>query len=476
MKLILFFILIFSIDSAPEVKVAPLPGNVNTELQEFAPSITLDGKSLYFYSKRNNSKFTDIYKSTYQNGQWSNPTEQRQINSPFDDQSPFIAEDEKFIIFSSNRDGSIEFRLPNGKFGVSRDLYYSENYNGKWSKPSSLSDKINTEEMEENPHLHNSDLYFTRYPFGNPSLSKIFKARIIGNHLYEAVALPSPINEEGSSNLAAVISKDGKFIYFSSNRSGGYGGYDIYRSEISEDGEYSTPENLGPEINTAGDEAYMVIHKETSTLYFCRKNPNESYDIYTALVLKDDTHKELVRDKPMEEIKTTESEKKEPVKKTEPQKESVKKEEPPKEEAKKIEPPKKEELTKKDEFIKKEDTIKETLKEKRKLTLNSVRFDINSSELLPESLPVLNQIAEFLKESPNYKIKITGHTDLTGDLSLNKILSLERAEAVRTYLFQKGISRSRMFADGKGSTEPVIANQEVESNRINRRTEFEAFE
>ncbi len=458
MKLILFFILIFSIHPAPEVKVTPLPGNVNTELQEFAPSITNDGKSLYFYSKRNNSKFTDIYKSINQNGKWMDPTEQKQINSPYDDQSPFIAEDEKFIIFSSNRDGSIEFRLPNGKFGVSRDLYYSENYNGKWSKPSSLSDKINTEEMEENPHLHNSDLYFTRYPFGNPSLSKIFKARIIGNQLYEAVELPSPINEEGSSNIAAVISKDGKFIYFSSNRSGGYGGYDIYRSEISEDGEYSKPENLGPEINTSGDEAYMVIHKETSTLYFCRKNPSESYDIYTALVLKDDTHKELVRDKPLDEIKTTEPVKEEP-KKTEQPKETVKKENLPKKE----EP-------------KKEDTIKETLKEKRKLTLNSVRFDINSSELLPESLPALNQIADFLKENPNYKIKITGHTDLTGDLSLNKILSLERAEAVRTYLFQKGISRNRMFADGKGSTEPIISNQDIESNRINRRTEFEAFE
>lgn len=438
MKTFLFFCFIFSMHSAPEVKVSPLPGNVNTELQEFAPSITLDGKSLYFYSKRNNSKYTDLYKSNLQNGKWSNPTELKQLNSPYDDQSPFIGEDEKFIIFSSNRDGSIEFRLPNGQFGVSRDLYYSENYNGKWSKPSSLSDKINTEEMEENPHLHNSDLYFTRYPFGNPSNSKIFKARIIGNHLQEAYELPSPINEEGSSNLAAVVSKDGKFIYFSSNRQGGFGGYDIYRSEIFEDGSYSTPENLGPEINTAGDEAYMVIHKESSTLYFCRKNPNESYDIYTALVLKDDTHKELVRDKPFEEIKTTT-------------------------------PPKKDEP-------KKEETIKETLKEKKKLSLNSVRFDINSSELLSDSLPVLNQIADFLKENPSYKIKITGHTDLTGDLSLNKILSLERAEAVRTYLFQKGISRTRMIADGKGSTEPIIANQEVESNRINRRTEFEAYE
>jgi outer membrane protein OmpA-like peptidoglycan-associated protein len=423
----IFLIFILSIFSAPIVKVAPIQGEVNTELQEFAPSITSDGKNLYFYSKRNQSKYTDLYKSTLVNGKWSTPIELKTLNSPYDDQSPYIDENEKFIVFSSNRDGSIEFKLPNGKIGVSRDLYYSELHNGKWSKPSSLSDKINTEEMEENPFLHDSDLYFTRYPFGNPSEAKIYRAKIIANHLEEAEALPSPINEEGSSNIAAVISKDGKYIYFSSNRPGGYGGYDIYRAEINKDGSYSNVENLGPEINTKGDEAYMVIHKESNTLYFCRKNINENYDIYTALILKDE--EKPIRDKPLEETDTS--------------------------------------------ISKMKDKIKETLKDKKKITLDTVRFNTNSADLLPESLPILNSIQEYLKENPNLRIKITGHTDLTGDISLNKILSLERAESVKFYFNQKGIDKQRMITEGKGSTEPLSPNTDIESNRMNRRTEFE---
>ena len=95
---------------------------------------------------------------------------------------------------------------------------------------------------------------------------------------------------------------------------------------------------------------------------------------------------------------------------------------------------------------------------------------------MSDSFPILNQIADFLRENPDTKIKITGHTDLTGDISLNKILSLERAESVRSYLHSKGIDRKRMIADGKGSTQPVINNLDPESSRINRRTEFQVVD
>ena len=455
---LILFLLSISLFSIPEVKVIPIPGNINTDMQEFAPSLTADGKTMYFYSKRNNSKYTDLYKSTLVNGKWSNPVELRALNSPYDDQSPFVSDDEKFIVFSSNRDGSIEFRLANGKLGVSRDLYYAESIGGKWAKASSLSDKINTEEMEENPFLHENDFYFTRYPFGTPAEAKIWRAKIIGNQLQEPEELPSPINLEGTSNIAAVISKDGKYIYFASNRAGGYGGYDIYRSKIGKDGSYGEPENLGPEINTQGDEAYMIIDKANNAFYFCRKNVNENYDIYTALILKDDTEVAIndkpIRDKPIEEAKVNP-----------PQKDI---EIPNVVELPKKETPKKDVVTK--------DEITQTLKDKKKLTLNSVHFDTNSSELLSDSFPILNQIADFLRDNPESKIRITGHTDLTGDTALNKILSLERAVSVRTYLHSKGIDRKRMISDGKGSTQPIINNLEPESNRLNRRTEFQVID
>lgn len=432
-KSIIFITILFSftINSAPKVKVMPIPGNINTAMQEFSPSLTADGKTMYFYSKRSNTH-TDLFKSVLTNGKWSTPVELKSLNSPYDDQSPYISDDEKYLIFSSNRDGSIEFRLSNGKIAVSRDLYYSENKNGRWTKPASLSDKINTEEMEENPFMHGNDFYFTRYPFGDTSRARIFKTVITGNELLDPEPLPYPINDDSSSNIAAVISMDGKYIYFSSDRSGGYGGYDIYRSTINGDGTYGDPENLGPEINTEGNEAYLVISKANNALYFCRKKKNESYDIYTA-VAEEEQFAETVEPEKDPEIAAP------------PQK-------PPGED------------------------VTKNLKETKKLTLNSVRFEVNSSELLPESLQILDHIVYFLKTNPEIKLKVTGHTDLTGDVELNKALSQDRAEAVRNYLVSKGVKKDRLQAEGKGSTEPLINDTEPESNKKNRRTEFQVID
>ncbi|MCX7999294.1 MAG: OmpA family protein, partial [Leptospiraceae bacterium] len=244
--------------------IIPLPSPVNTNFNEFGPSLTADGNTLYFYSKRNSITNTDIFKTTKVNGVWTTPVEVKELNSPYDDQSPFVYGNEQFIVFSSNRDGSIEFRIPQG-IGVSRDIYYSEKVRGKWTTPMPLSENINTEQMEENPFVYGDYLLFTRYPFGNPGLAKIYSSHLTSKDIYPAQELPPPINIEGTSTISAFISPEGNYIYFASNRPGGYGGYDIYRSRIYEDGTFGEAENLGPEINTTADEAYMIIHPVDKT-------------------------------------------------------------------------------------------------------------------------------------------------------------------------------------------------------------------
>ena len=454
-------------------KVFPLPKNINTNNQEFGPSLTSDGKTLYFYSKRG-SEYTDLYKSKLINGQWSNPISVDSLNSPYDDQSPYVYGQEQFIIFSSNRDGSLEFRLPNGQLGVSRDLYYSENINGRWSQPATLSDRINSEEMEENPYLHGNDLFFTRYPFGDPNSAKIYKAPLIGNNLYSAEPLPSPINLPGTSNFAAVVSPDGKYLYFSSNRPGGYGGYDLYRSKINSDGSYSAPENLGPEINTAGNEAYLIVNPTDNSLLFCRKNPNESYDLYAAIKDEVENPPEPVSNEPkVARIPPSKPIKKIPdVKaksnlgiKLEPEIPTIQSDTKPPllsmEEDKN--PPMKNPVI---------ESIAETLRVKKKLSLNNINFEQNSSDLKSESLPVLDAIRDFLMDYTENRIKVTGYTDLTGDLVFNVQLSWDRAEAVKKYLISKGIKPYRIHTDGKGSTQPLVNGTDPESNKANRRTEF----
>ncbi len=462
-------------------KIIPLPSSINTNFNEFGPSLTADGNTLYFYSKRNSITNTDIFKTTKVNGAWTTPVEVKELNSPYDDQSPFVYGNEQFIVFSSNRDGSIEFRVPQG-IGVSRDLYYSEKIQGKWTTPMPLSENINTEQMEENPFVYGDYLLFTRYPFGNPSLAKIYTSRLTSRDIYPAQELPEPINIKGTSTISATISPNGDYIYFASNRAGGYGGYDIYRARIYEDGSFGEAENLGPEINTSSDEAYMIIHPLDKTFYFCRRKfeGTKDYDIYTAIKLK--TEEELYEDRKAQHLESSEPQNKlqeiKPIPEIPPKKddifahnESLKKNNKHKNEQDTITPSKT--ITSKEKEL---EEIPKALKEKKKLTLRSINFAINSSELLPESLPVLDKLAEFLNLEKNLKIKITGHTDLTGDSSLNVQLSWDRAESVKKYLMNKGIDPKRILTDGKGSTQPIIKDTKPESNKINRRTEFEIIE
>ncbi|WP_016752298.1 OmpA family protein [Leptospira kirschneri] len=285
----IFIISFFSIYSqnlsinqnSKNVKPEKLKGSINTSLNEFGISLTDDGNILYFYSKRQNSNYTDIYKSTRIKDEWAQGEEIEVLNSNFDDQSPFILNREEGILFSSNRDGAIEFQFANGKIGVSRVIYFSKKINSSWAKPIPLPRTVNTEEIEENPFLFNNRLYFTRYPFGQVSEADIFVSVYKNNTWEKAMSLPNPINTV-YSEIAATISKDGKTIYFSSNRPGGFGGYDLYKSTLLENGNYSEPINLGPEINTTGDEAFFLETNDGKTFYFCRKDGRD-YDIYSVV-------------------------------------------------------------------------------------------------------------------------------------------------------------------------------------------------
>lgn len=271
-------------DDTPTLVVEELRGFVNTEFQEFSPSLSPDGMTLYFYSKRDRSKYTDIFQSKRKpDDTWDYPSEIPELNSDFDDQAPFVTKDGRFLFLSSNRDGSYEARLPNGKIGVSRDIYASEWKNKKWSQPTPLPEEVNSDMIEENPHYQDGLLLFTRYPFGRPDLAKIYASRQTKDGWSQAKILPKPIND-GHATIAAALSDDGKILFFASNRPGGFGGFDLY--SIAWDGEkpQGEPENLGSDFNTTGDEAYFSYHRSSKTILFARRMEGKSFDLYSAYI------------------------------------------------------------------------------------------------------------------------------------------------------------------------------------------------
>ena len=184
-----------------------LGDGVNTEESEYFPSIPIDGSQLIFTRKLNRTNEDFFYSMRTPDGWTGSELLSGGINTPMNEGALIISQDGKWLVFNAchRQDG----------FG-SCDLYISYLTNSGWSEPLNLGESVNTDQWEVQP----------------------------------------------------CLSPDKRDLYFTSNRPGGYGGSDIYVTHLQSNGNWSTPENLGPSINTSGDESTPFIHADNQTLYF----------------------------------------------------------------------------------------------------------------------------------------------------------------------------------------------------------------
>ena len=180
-----------------------------------------------------------------------------EINTANDEYLPVATADEGTLIFTR-------------KINNNEDFYKSEMINGKWNTATYLSNQINTEKYNEGAQSISQDgkyLFFTgcNRPDGLGRCD-IYIAQKRGNDWGKPVDLNPPVNTSGWESQPS-INADGRTLYFVSNRKGGYGGYDIWKSRLGEKG-WGEPENLGPNINTPYNELSPFIHPDDSTLYF----------------------------------------------------------------------------------------------------------------------------------------------------------------------------------------------------------------
>lgn len=106
---------------------------------------------------------------------------------------------------------------------------------------------------------------------------------------------------------------------------------------------------------------------------------------------------------------------------------------------------------------------------------NAVVFDLNSADIKPEFLEILDGLADALEHYPQGAIKIEGHTDSSGTAEYNMKLSEERAMAGKTYLLDKGVAEDRITTEGFGETDPRYSNDDTEGREKNRRIEVLLF-
>lgn len=193
----------------PEPKIFG-EGVISTPEDELNAAFTPDGQTIFFTRLFPGNKLGVILVSHFKNGQWQTP-EIASFSGQATDYDPFVTRDGSKLFFCSNRD-------ENGKAKGDFDIWFVEKTATGWSAPQSVGAPVNSK----------------------------------SNDYYPSVAA------------------DGT-LYFSSNRPGGKGGYDVYRSKLV-DGKYSEPENLGDGVNTQTNEIDNYISPDQRFLVFAAYN------------------------------------------------------------------------------------------------------------------------------------------------------------------------------------------------------------
>jgi len=195
------------------------------------------------------------------------------INSKESDFSPAYS-DKKYtaLIFTSTREGANGGKVDATTGQNHSDLYETKlDKNGKWSTPVPLATTIVSPANEGAVSVSKKgDLMFmTRCPEvkNHKSGCQVYMSKKQGSGWAEPERLPFNIDSIAFGHPA--ISPDGKILFFVSKMSGGYGGKDIYKSVFDQKGNtWGQPVNLGPSVNTAGDEMFPYMNDDGKTLYF----------------------------------------------------------------------------------------------------------------------------------------------------------------------------------------------------------------
>ncbi len=206
------------------------------------------------------------------------------INSGYDDYAPVLSADEKTIIFTSRR-GSLGDKIDPNDNKYYEKIYISEkDSSGEWKEPRSISSKINKSGIHQATVGVSVDgqqllIYST---FENPN-GNIYYTKLEGGEWLEPIAFDA-INSK-YSEVDACFNVDGTEIYFSSNRKGGFGGFDLYKIKKLSNGKWSEAENLGSEINSFGDERSPFIHPDAVTLFFASNGHGTmgGFDIFQSI-------------------------------------------------------------------------------------------------------------------------------------------------------------------------------------------------
>lgn len=207
------------------------------------------------------------------------------INTEYSEFTPVISADESIMVFTYQgkestgglQNGHLE---PDPEGMYYEDVFESVKENGEWTKPKPVK-AINTNSHDAPIALSADGMHLFSYKDNGDDHGDIYMSDLINGEWSAPKKLRGQVNSyswEGSCSMTA----DGKQLYFSSERSGGFGGRDIYRATLLPDSTWGNVVNLGDSINTALDEDAPFIHPDGVTLFYSSKGKNSmgDYDIF----------------------------------------------------------------------------------------------------------------------------------------------------------------------------------------------------
>lgn len=474
-------------DSSYTFQPVNLGDSINTSVSEYFPALTIDSKQLVF-TRRVRGMNEDFYETFNKDGKWSMAKSlPGNINTNFNEGAQSISQDGQWLIFTG-------CNFPEG-YG-SCDLYISYLTPDGWSTAENLGNRVNTDQWESAPSLSpdKRDLYFTSRRLGGYGGSDIYVSHLMPNGQWgEPENLGPEVNTMGDESCP-FMHADNQTLYFTSSGLPGYGDFDLFLTRKGPNGKWSTPKNLGYPINTIENEGSLVITADGSVAYYAseRSDSRGALDLYTFSLRNDirpiktlwvkgkvydkNTRKGLPSAVALTDLKT-----KAVISKVQTDETGNYLITLPVGKDYAFNVNRKGYLFFSENFPLSQrppdstyniDIPLQPLAANASMILKNIFFDVNKFELKPESQVELDNVVALLKENPALKIQISGHTDNSGRADDNIKLSNNRAKTVVTYIIAKGIDPARLSYTGFGDKMPLGDNATEEGKAKNRRTEL----
>ena len=487
-----------NIDNPLPYQPEPVGGEVNQLPLQYFPVLTVDQQTMIYTARRGTTPQydEDIYVSEKNSaGTWATPQPiSENINTPRNEGTCTVTADGRTLIFTACEDRS----------GLgSCDLYIAQRTGDRWSRPKNLGRNINSRAWESQPSLSadGRTLYFVSDRKGGSGKRDIYVTRQQEDGTWSpAQNLGAAINT-ARDEVSPFIHVNGQTLYFASNGRPGFGGFDLYVTEQQKPSQWTEPKNLGYPINTHQDQASLFITADGRDGYYSNEDIRNNNAVRS----------EIYRFELPESIRVSyrssyvsgtvyNAVTKEPL--------GANIELVDLDQQKRISRVQSDSVTgrylmvltegadyalyaNRDQFLFKSltfdyrqsegdvpqpvtvDIYLDPVEKGRETVLNNIFFDTDKYEIKPRSEPELQKVATFLIENPDIRIAINGHTDNVGTADYNQTLSANRAQAVRSYLVDAGISPDRLTSEGYGAEQPVADNDTAEGRQKNRRIAFE---